>query len=287
MIRVVHRLLLLFVGLLFVACQTNQLIVDKIGERDANEIIVFLSSKGIEAQKILAPASTIGAAQTINQYSISVSSDQSVEAMSLLNQAGLPRKQGTTLLELFAKSGLMSSTMEETIRYQAGMAEQLQNTIRKIDGILDADVQISYPSLTTPQAPGTPAPKITAAVYIKHQGILEDPNSHLEIKIKRLLAGSVNGLDYDNVSVISDKARFADITLTATGEKIGMSHLQTYVSMWGLIMTQSSIGRFRFLCFCFIFLMLTLMTLLGWLLYKFYPEIRSSFGKKKASSGTE
>ena len=63
---------------------------------------------------------------------IVVSTDQAVEAMSTLNKVGLPRPQGITLLDLFAKSGLMSSTMEDTVRYQAGMAEQLKNTIRKI-----------------------------------------------------------------------------------------------------------------------------------------------------------
>ena len=105
----------------------------------------------------------------------------------------------------------MSTDREETIRYNAGLAEQLRNTIRKIDGVLDADVQISFPPAET--TPGAPPQKTTAAVYVKHQGVLEDPNSHIETKIKRLLAGSINGLEYDNVSVISDRSRFADISL--------------------------------------------------------------------------
>ena len=40
----------------------------------------------------------------------------------------------------------MSSDKEENIRYQAGLEEELKNIIRKIDGVLDADVQISFPS---------------------------------------------------------------------------------------------------------------------------------------------
>ena len=56
---------------------------------------------------------------------------------------------------------------------------------------------------------------------MKHQGVLEDPNSHIEIKIKRLIAGSVSGLSYDDVAVISDRSRFSDITLTPEGEPIG------------------------------------------------------------------
>jgi type III secretion protein J len=116
----------------------------------------------------------------------------------------------------------------------------LKNTIRKIDGVIDADVQISFPSAAGgggaggPPVPGAPQQKITAAVYVKHQGILEDPNSHIEVKIKRLMAGSVSGLSYDDVAVISDRSRFADITLTPEGEPIGPRALQTHASIWGL-----------------------------------------------------
>jgi type III secretion protein J len=274
----------LLMCLFLVACESNKTIVSNIDERDANEIVVFLASKGIEAQKIIAPSSAIGSTAPSNQYSISVSEDQSVDAMAILNKVGLPRRQGTTLLELFAKSGLMSSTLEETVRYQAGLAEELKNTIRKIDGVIDADVQISFPNATsntnTP-LPGTPPQKITAAVYVKHQGILEDPNSHIEVKIKRLLSASINGLSYDDVAVISDRSRFADITLTPEGEPIGSKTLQTHVSIWGLVITQSSLSRFRLIFFIFTIALLGFLGITGWLVYRFYPQMKIPLLKKE------
>jgi len=279
----ISRIIPLFALILLASCESNQIIVGSISERDANEIVVYLSSKGVEAQKVLAVSSEIGGATTAAQYNIMVDDDQAVEAMSILNRAGLPRRMGTNLLELFAKSGMMSSDKEETIRYQAGLAEGLQNTIRKIDGVLDADVQISFPPDSTTLIPGAVQPKVTAAVYVKHQGVLEDPNSHLEVKIKRLMAGSVNGLDYDNVSVISDRSRFADIRLSPEGEMIGGKSLQqTYVSIWGVVMTKSSLARFRFVFFLFIFLILAMSAGIGWLIYKFYPQVRPPFGKKES-----
>ncbi len=271
-------------ALLFLAsCETNQTIVNNISEREANEIVVYLASKGIDAQKVVAPATGVGGGTATVQYMITVASDRSIDAMSILNKVGLPRRQGTTLLDLFAKSGLMSSTLEETVRYQAGLAEELRNTIRKIDGVIDADVQISFPNATQAAAavPGAPQQKITAAVYVKHQGILEDPNSHIEVKIKRLMSGSVSGLSYDDVAVISDRSRFADITLTAEGEPIGGKALQTHASIWGLVMTQSSVGRFRFIFFSFIILLLLSLGLSGWLAYRFYPHLNLPFLKKK------
>lgn len=267
--------------LLLTSCESNQSIIANIDEKEANEIVVYLASKGIPAQKVQAATSELAAAAAL-QYNIMVDADRAVDAMSILNKVGLPRRMGTNLLELFAKSGLMSSEREETIRYQAGLAEELQNTIRKIDGVLEADVQLSFPPSETTPTPGAPAPKITAAVYIKHQGLLDDPNSHMEIKIKRLLAGSVNGLSYDNVTVVSDRSRFTDITLTPEGEPIGGAALQqTYVSIWGLVLTKSSLLRFRVIFFLFILFIALLCGAIGWAIYKFYPQIRKELMKKE------
>lgn len=279
------RLISLLALVLFAACESNQTIVNNIEEREANEIVVYLASKGIEAQKVAAPSTGVGGAAPSSLYSIMVAADRSVDAMSILNKVGLPKRQGTTLLDLFAKTGLMSSTLEETVRYQAGLAEELRNTIKKIDGVIDANVQISFPSAVggaaATAAPGTAQPKITAAVYVKHQGILEDPNNHIEVKIKRLMAASVSGLNYDDVAVISDRSRFADITLTPEGEPIASKALQTYASMWGVVMTQSSIVRFRFIFITFTFLLLLLFALVGWMVYKFYPYMQLPFFKKE------
>ncbi len=276
-----------FILLFLVACESNQTIVNNIDEREANEIVVYLASKGIVAQKILAPNTNIGAGASISQYMIAVASHRSVDAMATLNKVGLPRRQGTNLLTLFAKSGLMSSNLEDTVRYQAGLAEELRNTIRKIDGVLEADVQISFPNATnanTPAMPNAPQPKITAAVYVKHQGILEDPNSHIEIKIKRLMSASVSGLSYDDVAVISDRSRFSDITLSPEGEPIGSRAIQTHASIWGIVLTESSLGRFRFLFFTFTTLLFLCLGLIGWLVYQLSPQIQLPFWKKKSTS---
>lgn len=266
--------------LLMAGCSSDKLIVNNVDEREANEIVVFLASKGISSQKVQVASTGIGGGTTTLMFNIFVPEDQMTDAMAQLNHYGLPRRKGTSLLELFAKSGLMSSDKEETVRYQAGLAEELKNTIRKIDGVLDADVQISFPTAEATATPGAVVPKTTAAVYVKHQGVLEDPNSHLESKIKRLLAGSVTGLDYDNVAVISDRSRFADITLEPSKEMIGMRSMQdNYVSMWSMIMTKSSLGRFRMIFFSLISLILILCGAVAWLVYKFYPHM--AFLKKK------
>lgn len=265
-------LCLIFLAFL-TSCATQNAIVNNVDEREANEIIVFLASKGIMATKVAAPeAAGGGGGNTAIMWNITVGDKQATEAMAILNQNGLPRRQGTNLLTLFAKSGLMSSDAENAIRFQAGLAEQLKNTIRKIDGVIDADVQISFPEQAT--TPGAVVPKMTAAVYVKHQGVMEDPNNHLETKIKRLMAGSVTGLDYDNVAVISDRSRLTDVTLGKESELISYKEkAKDYVSIWSIVMTKSSLSKFRTIFFMLIVLVLIFGGLLGWMVYKFYPQV--------------
>jgi type III secretion protein J len=277
---------LLCMALFLTGCETNKAIVNNLDEREANEIIVFLASKGIESEKIQMSSSAPGGGSETVKYSLAVKPSQSTEAMALLNQNGLPRIKGTNLLDLFAKAGLMTSEKEETIRYQAGLAEQLANMIRKIDGVIDADVQLSFPAaestMAVPGATGAAPQKITAAVYVKHQGVLDDPNSHLIIKIKRLIAGSVSGLDINDVAVISDRSRFTDITLTPNTESLegGRMMEKEYVSIWSIVMSKNSAARFRILFFTLTIFTIVFAGIMGWLFWKFYPLLKRKGGIK-------
>lgn len=271
----------LFVILLLTSCETNMPIVNQVDEREANEIIVFLASKGITANKIQSADTGLpGGGNNTQMWNVTVEGEKATQAMALLNQFGLPRKKGTNLLELFAKQGLMSSDKEETIRFQAGLAEQLKNTIRKIDGVIDADVQISFP-LEEVQ-PGATPPKITAAVYVKHQGILENPNEHMEMKIKQLVSGSISGLEYDKVAVISDRSRFTEVSLQPGREGISSKdHKSDLVSIWSIVMSKQSLARFRFIFFTLILCILFLGALLGWLVYQTYPNLAQKWQEIK------
>lgn len=263
-------------------------IVNDVEEREANEIVVFLASKGIAAAKLPSPTTAGPAAQpgAAMLYTISVDAGQSVNAMAILNKNGLPRIKSQNLLDLFSKQGLVSSEREETIRYQAGLAAQIAGTIRKIDGVIDADVELSIPEQTTgiPAAAGAPPPpRVTAAVYVKHQGVLDDPNSHLITKIKRLVAGSIVGLDVNDVTVIADRSRYTDISLTELSEEI-TPKAKEYVSIWSIVMSKASASRFRVIFFSLVVGMILFALLMGWLFWKIYPLIRKSGGIRKLFS---
>jgi type III secretion protein J len=274
--------LLSVVLLALTGCEMQKVVVNDLDEREANEIVVFLASRGIKSEKVPGKSSNaIGGEMGAAMWAISVVEGDMTEAMAILNQNGLPRRKGTNLLELFAKQGLMSSDKEETIRYQAGLEQQIANTIRKIDGVIDADVQLSFPSQEAALVQGQQTQqRLTAAVYVKHQGIVDDPNSHLVSKIKRLVAGSVNGLDINDVTVISDRSRFTDVTLNETLES-SPAQMRDYVSIWSVAMHKDSVPRFRILFFGLIFTVILCILMIGWLIWKFYPVLKKSGGFKE------
>lgn len=275
--RSYYLLFLVFLFPFFTGCGSNKTIVNGLDEKDANEILVYLSTKGIEAQKLPSTEGGGTGASKIFLWDISVKEDQAREAMSLLNQVGLPRRRGQSLLNIFQNTGLVPSELQDKIRYEAGLAEQIATTIRKIDGILDAEVQLSFPE-EDPLNPGARKGKITASVYVKHSGVLDDPNSHLLTKIKRLVAASITGLDYDNVTVIPDRARFSE---AQTGMQGSLESEKQYTSIWTIILAKESVTRFRIIFFSFVFLILLLALSLIWLLWKVFPVLEKHGGVKE------
>lgn len=275
-VQFLFRLLLLcFVIPFMTSCESQRTIVNGLDEKEANEILVYLSTKGIDASKIKAPSTGAGGGKE-SLWDINVSENRATEAMYLLNQQGLPRRRSQNLLGIFSSSELVPSDLKEKIKYRAGLAEQIASTIRKIDGVLDAEVNISFPE-EDPLNPGQTKGKITASVYVKHSGILDDPNSHLLTKIKRLVSASVTGLDYDNVTVIAEKSRLGDIPGNVINS---MEEEKHYVSIWSIIVAKESVMRFRLIFFSFSIAILILVIALAWFLWKVVPFLSKHGGVK-------
>lgn len=281
-----YVLSVLFFGLFFcvTSCSSQKTIINDLDERDANEIIVFLSSKGIEAQKIKGESKGPGGGAAVT-WNIVVDSRIATEAMAILNANGLPRRKTSRLLEIFNAGGLVPSEMQEEIRYQSGLAEQIASTIRKIDGILDADVQLSFPE-KDPLNPQKSLGKVTASVFVKHQGVLDDPNSHLVTKIKRLVASSVQGLDFENVTVIADRARFS----TPQGpESRPQGANVELVRVWTVSVAKDSVHRFQLIFTSVLLVFLFGVLLFSWFIWRMMPVIREQgvipalFSKKSFS----
>lgn len=271
-------LLILFflaiIGFAMTGCESKKTIVNGLDEREANEILVLLARENVPAYKLKEKEGG-GGGSKVTLWDISVDSQDANRAMAILSANGLPRRRGQNLIELFSAGGLVPSDMQEKIRYQAGLADSIANTIRKIDGIVDADVQLSFPEEDALN-PNAQKGNITASVYVKHTGVLDDPNSHLITKIKRLVASSVAGLSFDNVTVIPDRTRFSEMNASREG-----ASQQDLVKVWTLVIAKDSLVRFQtiFFSLCVVVLILAFNTF--WLSWKIYPLLKKRGGLKQ------
>jgi type III secretion protein J len=268
--------LLFSLALLFSSCSSNRAIAHGLDEKEANEIIVVLESRGINASKNVEESAGGGGAQEIT-WVIMVPDEDSTKALSILNQLGLPRRRGQNLLKIFSNTGLVPSERQEEIRYQEGLAESIASSIRKMDGVLDADVRLSFPKEDPLNPNKKTQERINASVYVKHSGALDDPNSLMIPRIKRLVAGSVVGLDYENVTVIPDRARYAESSLRDLDSQLDEKE---YVSIWSVIVAKESVNRFRILFFSFTISILILLILILWIIWKISPIIGNRGGLK-------
>ena len=129
---------------------------------------------------------------------IAISPPEMVHEIRLsLATDGLP-KGGTIGLELFDNTNLATTTFQEKVKWIRAIQGELERTIEALDSVQSARVHITQPEKSVFAKNGTEA---TASVLLKLR-----PGAELEKKqvkgIANLVAGSVEGLKRENVSIV-------------------------------------------------------------------------------------
>jgi type III secretion protein J len=185
-----RRLLaLLFVAATMLLAGCKETLFDKLGEREANEVLAALAEARIDASKTRLDE---------GMWQIQVDDARVGAALVFLRNRGLPSRQGTNLGEVFKKEGMISSQMEERARYAYALQEDIAATLRRIDDVVDARVHVALPHNDPLAQRSVP---VSAAVFIKHRQSLDF--EMLSPSIKSLVMASVEGLDYRNIALVA------------------------------------------------------------------------------------
>lgn len=176
--------ILLVVGL----CSCKAELFDRLDERDANEMLVTLYSAGLHASK---------STQDEKTWSVEVEEHDMPAALRILEEHGLPREQFANAGDLFKKEGLVSTPAEERIRYIYAVSQELSGTLSQIDGVIVARV---HPVIPANDPLATQIRPASASVFIKYRR--DADLQAMAPPIKNLVMRSIEGLTYENISLI-------------------------------------------------------------------------------------
>lgn len=169
--------------------------------------------------------------QKENLFSISVPRQQFAAATDLLRWFGIPGEKFSGIGEVFKKTGIVSSPSEEKIRFMYALSQQIAETLSHIDGVLVARVSLVLPKNDPYTETLTPS---SASVFLKFRPGRVPPT--LTPQIKTLVMKSVEGLNYDNVSVVIMQSENIDYYYPL--------HVEQDVSILGLKIARKSIWKF-------------------------------------------
>ncbi len=171
-------------------------------EDEANEMMGLLLNHGIVAEK------SAGQEQT---FSLMVDDSQIADALDLLREYGYPRPKFKSMGDVFKREGMVSSPMEERVRFIYALSQELAETVSKIDGVITARVHIVLPENNPLSEKSLPS---SASVFVKHRSDVD--LAAVVPRIKALVANSIEGLTYDRVAVV-----LVEIPVTKSVEQQG------------------------------------------------------------------
>ena len=173
---------------LLTACGSKIELLAEVSESEANDVLAVLLNAGIDASK--KPGKEGMVSLDVNQSDVA-------KAIDVMRAEGLPRERFVKMGEVFRKEGMISSPLEERVRYIWALSQELSATVSQVDGVIKARVHVVLPERGSAGDPALPS---SAAVFIKHKAgyNLED----VQAQIKRLISNSIPGLSAEKVSVV-------------------------------------------------------------------------------------
>lgn len=235
------KIVLLSCMIMLTACQTE--LYNGLSQKEGNEMLAILLIAGISTQKL--PDSD-------GKVKLMVEESQLSLALATLKSQGYPKDQFVSLEDIFPDEGLISSPLEERARLMFAKSQEISSTLSQIDGVITARVHIVNPEEERRRGRSREV-NSSASVFIKHAPDIEIES--LVPQIKLLVNNSIEGLNYDRISVVLVPALQSRL----------VSSQQKMVNILSIKMTASSENRFMgFIVFFFLMLIGTNLATYFW-----------------------
>lgn len=230
-------------------CESYDVVMAGLPQAEANEALVLLRERHIDAKKQAEPSKKIAL------FQIMVKRSESLQALKLLVEQRIPRVERAGLKDIYppGAGGLIPTKSEEHARFLMASQGEIEALFKIIPGIKDARVVLSFDPPSEIFKNATPK---TASVVLLYQSLAEDGSPPLsELDAKLLIAASITGLGADDVTVVqkplaqntATQAGFADGTsLTPRGGDSSEKNIVWYMlALTILALVVATYGVFR------------------------------------------
>ena len=180
--------ILLAASALLVACAVP--VAGNLDDGEANRVFVALDRANIGAAKEQDPAGD-------GKWRVTVARDDLPQALSVMREEDLPRREPPGVAESVGKGSLVPSEAAEHAQLVAGLAGELERSLQGIDGVLTARVHLNVPA-PSPMRDTAPV-RGSAGVLLEHRGATPPVSAE---SVQRLVAGSVADLVPGDVVVV-------------------------------------------------------------------------------------
>ena len=193
-----NAVLAVLVAGLLSACAGKEELVHGLTEFEANQIVYVLEADGIKAKKEVEEGG-----RTIT-YKVEVGGGDAQAGRRILVDNQLPRPAAMGFNKIYdpANKGLIPTATEEEASFLMALQGEIVNKLKSIPGVVDAHVTVVKPKKDVVRdLMDKPAPP-TASVTIIYNKVNDKPPFEEE-KVRKLVASSVEGLNWENVTVLA------------------------------------------------------------------------------------
>ena len=167
-------------------------------EEQANEMVVALENNGIHAEKVIVEGEVLS-------FTLTVPKRDSSRAWEILQSNNLPKAPKKGFGEVFAKTSLIPTAVEEKAMYQQAVMGELEKTLMSITGVVEARVHVVLPESDVLKEELQGPTTTKAAVLLKYKPERSGAIPFKDEDVKNLVANSVEGLKPADVAVVASE----------------------------------------------------------------------------------